>query len=115
MTAADTVVNSRRKLLDAQLKEHKQERLKRKLPADAQFLAMAQDDMGLKRQLLADMQAAEKQHAANFSALSQTMMQLSQTMERGNILASPSHSTSYPQPGYVQQLDQACHILCTQP
>ena len=42
------------------------------------------------------MQAAEKQHAANFSALSQTMMQLSQTMERGfgligNILASPSY------------------------
>ena len=46
MTAADTVVNSRRKLLDAQLKEHKPERLKRKLPADAKFLAMAKEDMG---------------------------------------------------------------------
>jgi len=93
----DEVVNQRRSLLDQNLKSHKQERLKRKLSADAQFLAMTREDLGLKREFLAETKAAEKKHAENFAVLSQTLGQLSQTMDRGfgllsSLLAAPNNS-----------------------
>ena len=89
----------RRRLLDEQLRDHKQEKLKRKIPTDAQFLAMAKEDLGLKRQMLEDMNAAEKQYSANFAAQSQTLQNLSQTMDRGfgmlnNLLTGPGASPS---------------------
>ena len=80
---SNDTVNRRRHLLDQSLREHKQARLKKKLPADAQFLALAREDLGLKRQLLSDMNDAEKRYSANFAALSQTLGQLSQTMDQG--------------------------------
>ena len=52
--------------LDAQLKIHKQESFKGRLPDETQFLSLARENPGLKRQLLPEMDAADKQNTTNF-------------------------------------------------
>ena len=46
------LLKERRDLLDARLKGHKQEKLKRKLSIDSQFLSVAQEDVEIKKRLI---------------------------------------------------------------
>ena len=51
-TAAATTAHSKRQLLDEKLKNFKQEKLKRKVSTDSQMLALAQEDLALKRKFM---------------------------------------------------------------
>ena len=53
----------RRDLLDARLKGHKQEKLKRKLSIDSQFLSVAQEDVEIKKRLIEKLDNMDKQQA----------------------------------------------------
>ena len=51
-TSQPQTTNERRNLLDAKLKGYKTEKLKRKLPAESQFLNLAQEELTIKKQLI---------------------------------------------------------------
>ena len=53
--SAATTIKQRRELLDTQLKNYKQEKMKRKLPVDSQMLCCAQEKLKIKRRLVEQM------------------------------------------------------------
>ena len=52
LSSRSSTVNERRNKLDARLKNHKQEKLKRKLSPDTQLLTIAQEEFKMKKKLL---------------------------------------------------------------
>ena len=54
------VIKERRELLSAQLKGHKSERLKRKLPPESQLLSISQEELQIKKQILERMDTMDK-------------------------------------------------------
>ena len=55
-----TTIKQRRELLDNQLKNYKQEKMKRKLPVDSQMLCCAQEELKIKRRLVEQMDKMDK-------------------------------------------------------
>ena len=53
-TPPSSTIKHRRELLDSKLKGYKQEKLKRKLPADNQMLSIAQEELEIKKKLIID-------------------------------------------------------------
>ena len=68
MSLTEDVVSRRRSLLDSELRTHKQDRLMKKIPVDQQFLTVAREDLGLKRQFLEKMEASNEVYAKKCSA-----------------------------------------------
>lgn len=56
------VIKERRELLSAQLKGHKSERLKRKLPLESQ-LSISQEELQIKKQMLLRMYTMDKAYS----------------------------------------------------
>ena len=79
-------INERRNLLDAQLKGHKEERLKRKLPAELQMVTIAQEEFTFKKQLMDRMERMDKEHFSHMNRLTANLEKL-----RGSI-ADPFRS-----------------------
>ena len=69
------VIKERRELLSAQLKGHKSERLKRKLPVESQLLSISQEELQIKKQMLERMDTMYK-------ACSNSMKRLTSNMEK---------------------------------
>ena len=57
------VIKKRRELLSAQLKGHKSERLKRKLPLESQLLSISQEELQIKKQMLQRMDTMDKAYS----------------------------------------------------
>ena len=51
-TPTSSTIKHQRELLDSKLKGYKQEKLKRKLPADNQMLSIAQEELEIKKKLI---------------------------------------------------------------
>ena len=79
-----STIKSRRQSLDKKLGEYKQEKLKRKLPVDAQLLDCAQEDIKIKRRLVEQMDNMDKQYAESvFSLISKNMEKLTESISEG--------------------------------
>ena len=90
----DDTVTRRRNLLDKHLMEHRQLKLKRKLPVHMQLLACAQEELALKKQLIDHMEKAENKYHDNMAMLSSSMEHLTDSITEGfsllqNILIQP--------------------------
>ncbi|XP_058260203.1 uncharacterized protein LOC131362284 isoform X1 [Hemibagrus wyckioides] len=70
---APSVVKERRDLLHAKLKAHKQDRLKRKLPAETQLLYAVEEDIQMKKRILDMMETSERHASENFRKLSTSL------------------------------------------
>lgn len=72
--------SERRSLLDAKLKGHKSEKLKRKLPAETQFLNLAQEELQIKKQIIEKMDALDNVYSQNMSKLTSNMEKLTSSI-----------------------------------
>ena len=69
------VIKERRELLSAQLKGHKSERLKRKLPLESQ-LSVSQEELQIKKQMLQRMDTMDKAYSNSMESLHQARRSL---------------------------------------
>ena len=68
-TAVESIVQKRRELLDEKLKEFRQEKMKRKLPMDAQLLDCAREELQVKKRRIDHMDKIDKQHSDSMMKL----------------------------------------------
>ena len=78
-----TSVKDRRELLNSQLKNYKQERLKRKLSTDAQLLQVVQEDVAIKKRLLEKMEDVDRQQSLQMNKFTTNMEQLTGSIVEG--------------------------------
>ena len=67
------VIKERRELLSAQLKGHKSERLKRKLPPESQLLSISQEELQIKKQMLERMDTMDKASSSSMERLTSNL------------------------------------------
>ena len=79
-------VTQRRALLDEKLSNYKQEKLKKRLPADAQLIQNAKEDFDVKRRLLENMKHMDKEHAETMARMSTNMGKLTNSIADGFFL-----------------------------
>ena len=82
----ESTVNEGRNLLDAKLRGHKQEKLKRKLSTDSQLLTIAQEEMQIKRRLFDKMDCMDKEHSQHTARLNTNMEQLTGSIADGFVM-----------------------------
>ena len=70
------VIEERRELLSGQLKGHKSERLKRKLPPESQLLSISQEDFKIKKQMLERMDTMDKAYSSSMERLTSNLEKL---------------------------------------
>ena len=73
-------LKERRDLLNARLKGYMQEKLKRKLTADAMLLNIAQEDMEIKKRIVTKIEDMDKQQAENMKKMITNMEQLTSSI-----------------------------------
>jgi hypothetical protein len=78
-----SIVQKRRGLLDEKLKEFRQEKLKRKLPMDAQLLDCAREELQIKKRLIEHMDKVDEQHSCSMVKLSNNMEKLTDSIADG--------------------------------
>ena len=76
-------VTQRRAFLDEKLSNYKQEKLKKRLPADAQLIQNAREDLDVKRRLLENMERMDKEHAETMARMSANMDKLTNSIADG--------------------------------
>ena len=76
------VIKERRELLSAQLKGHKSERLKRKLPLESQ-LSISQEELQIKKQMLQRMYTMDKAYSNSMEKLTSSMEKLTGSISDG--------------------------------
>jgi len=92
-------VGRRRELLNDKLKNFRQEKLKRKLPVDAQLLECAKEELQVKKRLVEQMYAVDKDYNENMTKLSSNMEKLTNSIADGFSLLR-NLLTPQPQPMY---------------
>ena len=106
-TSQPPTTNKRRTLLDAKLKGYKTEKLKRKLPAESQFLNLAQEDLTIKKQLIEKMNAMDNEYSQNMNRLTSNMEKLSSSIADGFAMLRQMMIQPYgmppAQPGHTYQ------------
>lgn len=88
-TSSDTESNEgicattkqRCEFLDNKFKNYKQDKLKRKLPVDAQLLNCTQEELQIKKQMLDHMDKIDQRYSENMERMSQSMEKLSQSID----------------------------------
>ena len=85
-TSQPQTTNERRNFLDAKLKGYKTEKLKRKLPAESQFLNLTQEEQTIKKQLIEKMNAMDNEHSQNMNRLTSNMEKLSSSVADGSAM-----------------------------
>ena len=89
----------------AKLDGHRHERLKRKLPAETQWLNAIEEDKGVKKKLIEMIETSEKQASDNFSKITDTLDRLTTSIADGfNLLRQVVH-TPPPPPHYNMPFD----------
>ena len=73
----------RRKCIEKKLNEHRQEKLKRKLPVNLQLLNYAQEDIRIKRCLVEQIDKMDKQYAEFVADMSKNLEKLSESVREG--------------------------------
>ncbi|XP_056466018.1 uncharacterized protein LOC130405080 [Gadus chalcogrammus] len=81
--AITPTVKQRRDMLQAKLKGHRHERLKRRLPAEAQWLNAVEDDKNIKKKLVEIIENSEKKASENFSKITNTLDRLTSSIADG--------------------------------
>ena len=106
-----TTINSRRNLLPDHLSNHKQERLKRKLPVDSQLLAVAKEDIALKKKCLEQSEQSQKALSDSLSAMSANMQTLTSTISQGfNLLGRLLIPDTSLLPPPSHHVPMSCHV-----
>nr|XP_055076718.1 uncharacterized protein LOC129455952 [Misgurnus anguillicaudatus] len=107
-------VKERRDLLNAKLRGHRQERLNKRLSAEALQQHAVEEDQRIKRQLLNIIEASEKRAADNFSKVSTTLDRLTTSIADGfSFLLETLHTPPVAQaapPHYTTTLAQQVHV-----
>ena len=99
--------SERRALINEKLKNHKQEKLKRKLPLDSQLLSIAQDEMKVKKQLLDKLDCMDQQYSDTMKSLSSNIEKLTNCITD---VCSVFKSSMIPQP-YMSPVGPAYHHM----
>ena len=81
--ANDQPALKRRKLLDAKLSSHRQEKLSKRIPVDHQLLTCAQEELGMKKKLVDQMERMEKEHSKTMYTLSNNIDKLTSSISDG--------------------------------
>ena len=106
-TSQPQTTNERRNLLDAKLKGYKTEKLKRKLPAESQFLNLAQEELTIKKQLIEKMNAMDNEYSQNMNRRTSNMEKLSSSIADGFAMLRQMMIQPYgmppAQPGHTYQ------------
>lgn len=89
-----------RELLGARLAGYKQEKLKRKIPVDAQMLSCAKEDLQLKKRMVEHMDKMDSQHDKSMKKLSSNMEKLTHCIADGfsllqGLMYSPPAPNAY--------------------
>lgn len=92
--SSDDTILKRRELLNAKLTGYKHDKLKRKLPVDAQILSYTMEELAVKKRMVEQMDVFEKQYTENITRLSDNMEKLTNTISEGfamlrNVMATP--------------------------
>ena len=98
--SGDAVVQHRRELLGDKLKNFRQEKLKRKLPADAQLLECAKEELQVKRMMVEQMNAVDREYNENMKKISNNMEKLNSSIADGFSLLRNLLTPGPPQPMY---------------
>ena len=77
------VIKEKRELLSAQLKGHKSERLKRKLPPESQLLSISQEELQIKKQMLERMDTMDKAYSSSMERLTSNLEKLTGSISDG--------------------------------
>ena len=93
-------VQQRRQLLDTKLDNYRQEKLKRKLPIDAQLVSCAREELEVKKRLVEQIDQMDKQYAKSMAKMSQNMEKLTNCVADGFTLLK---TFMLPQPGPMYQ------------
>ena len=76
--------NKRRSLVD-HLKEQRNSKLKKKIPAEKQMLDVAKEDVSVKKDLLTQMKSTDKDQSDQLRALNETMVNLTKSINEGMV------------------------------
>ena len=108
-----STVHQRRELLDAKLKDFRQQKLKRKLPVDAQLLDCAREELHIKRRLVEQMDRVDKQQNDNMVKLTNNMEKLTNSIADGFSLLRTllAHQTQPIYPPYQPSMYNNTHPL----
>ena len=77
------VIKERRELLSGQLRGHKSERLKRKLPPESQLLSISQEELQIKKQMLERMDTMDKAYSSSMERLTSNLEKLTGSISDG--------------------------------
>lgn len=90
-----------REFLDEKLKNYRQDKMKRKLPVDAQILGCAQEELAIKRRLVEQVNKMDQKYADTMDKMSQNMEKLTNSIADGFVLLK--QMMAYQQPGTMYQ------------
>ena len=92
------VVKERRELLKRTLSGYRQEKLKRKIPAEKQLVECAQEDLRLKRRMIDMMEKVENQNINNIDKLTSVIDKLTNSISEGFDLLKQQLNSQQPNP-----------------
>ena len=101
-TRNNETIRKRKDLLDNKLSAYKHERMKWKLPVDAQLLSYAQEELPIKRKLVEQMDTFEKKYSETMTTLSSNMDKLANSISDEFSLLKHSLMTPQPPAPYYQ-------------
>ena len=97
LAVSPSTFKMRRQFLGKELGEYKQEKLKRKLPIDAQMLDCAHKDIQIKRRLVEQIDKMDKQYVESVASISMNMEKLTDSISEGfSLLRSMLYMTPPP-------------------
>ena len=82
-TPTSSTIKHRRELLNSKSKCYKQEKLKRKLPVDNQFLSIAQEELEIKKKLITRMEEVDKENSNQIGRMMTNMEKLTRSIAEG--------------------------------
>lgn len=100
-TADQVTIRKRREFLDEKLKNYRQDKMKRKLPVDAQILGCAQEELAIKRRLVEQVNKMDQKYADTMDKMSQNMEKLTNSIADEFVLLK--QMMAYQQPGTMYQ------------
>ncbi|XP_070399461.1 uncharacterized protein [Nothobranchius furzeri] len=119
-SSGTTAVKQRRDLLQAKLRGHRHDRLKRKLPAETQWLNALEEDQRAKKKLIDLLEKSEKQASDNFVKVTNALEMLTTSIAEGFSLlrqvvqpppAQSSHYMPYEARGHMYAHTPSLHPL----
>ncbi|KAK7877436.1 hypothetical protein WMY93_031856 [Mugilogobius chulae] len=108
-------VKERRDLLQAKLNGHRHDRLKRKLPAETQWLNAVEEDQRVKKKLVDFFETSTKQSNDNFAKITDTLNMLTTSVTEGfsllrQVMQAPAqHYMPYDPRGHIYAHTQQAH------